>query len=967
MRQGYLRLFGAVSVIGVAAASHAQIGFGPRCFDPTNTQPLSTDYGEQVWGNNVIMAALGASGTATFGGKASSTDNPPCWADGAVTANSRGRLGFGAGVDGSIQSNFDDGMAYSFGYSIPGADWGYATITEDSKTNNGQPASTRSLFGANAFTTTFRGASDRYFFAEEAKSNVTVDLRVDEIGDAARLQWTLTNTDAANSHTIGLWVGLWMAMYSPSTNSVSGGGLLNAGVENNIFNTQFKDGYAIVPGVIPPTTEQRYIRSENTSGFPPYVDFCFGQTNAFGLRIENGPTPDTEDPTGLNSDCTPADEFALGQDFFLLGSPKAGGDAVFSDVMFGPRTADAPGGMGGDVTYLEAPGYIQKYYETNVAVGGARTIVQYYRGTWGIANYFKPYSVVVDAPPLMPTDLTSTTGLATPTGGYDIRVYVDNTRGFSTADKSIELDNVSVTIKLPAGINLASGETATKVIPKILPGGGPADTMSHVDFHVIPDGIANGILPYSVTVAPTPGPTKTVSGTIAVSATPKLTLAQGANLVGAPWQFTDNSWETILGLVAGTDFQAYTWDPVQNGYVISTSAARGVADWIVATNSIGIRTLAGNPTVPSDIASGAPLVLLKNGWNLVSNPYPYPVPVAQLIGATNANSSQAFVWSDLVSQGFVNGAIGYYNTSTGSYSYLQNGTDLLLPNVGYWIYVGVPQPLSLKYPAVFTEYLPNSNRSTVTPWTQTESQWRLQFSVHDSKSVDDQNFIGKVNTTADIAKLQIMKPPAMPAKVATGVTLAINGTVAGKVMPMAQALSATAGKQQYTMTVTAPTAGDVTLTWPNYATIPKTVQVRLVDTANGTSRLLSQSSGYTFTATAGSTRTFLVQLQSQTPGRAKIGNVIATRTSRAVGSPVAISYTLGVDATTSIQILNSAGSQVFTVTSGRAETAGVNSVVWNLRDNANRQVAPGTYRVLIRASTPDGSTDTRSVSVNVVR
>ncbi|MHB8635591.1 MAG: FlgD immunoglobulin-like domain containing protein [Fimbriimonadaceae bacterium] len=969
MRQGYLRLFGALTVVGAAVASNAQgggAGFGYNCIDINNTTPFSNPFLWQQWGNNVVMASLGVVGTVTFGGSRSTTDpDPPCFVNG-VTANMRGRLGFGAGTDGSYQTNFDDSMAYSFGYPIPGADWGYATLTTDSKTLNGEPASTRALFGSGAFTTSFTGSSDRYFFAEEAKGMTTIDLRIDEIGDTARLQWTLTNTDATASHTLGLWVGLWMAMFSTNTNTNSGSGLLQDGPYPANFAINDKLGYIVVPGVIPPSVEHRYIRSQDTSGFPSYVDYCFGQENAYGLRVENGPNPDTEDAQGLNSDCTPVDEFAQGQSFFLLGDPHTGGDSTFPDHMFGPPTAAAPGGTGGDVEVRDNPGYIQKYYEQSVAAGSARTIVQYYRSTWSASNYFKPYSVVLDAPPLMAADLTQTTGLATPSGGYLIRVYVDNTRGFSTADRSIELDNVLVTISLPPGLNLASGDTATRVIPKVLPGGTPADTMAHVDYHVIPDGIANGVLPYSVTVAPTPGPTKTVSGTIVVSATPKLTLAQGPNLVGVPWNFSDSSWEAVLGLVEGTDFQAYSWDPVQNGYVLSTTTSRGVADWIVATNNIGIRSLASNPQVPSDIPTGAPLVQLQGGWNLVANPYPYPVPLAQLIGATNANSQQDYIWTELVAQGFVNGAVGYYSTTTNSYNYLQNGTDLLLPNVGYWIYVGVPEPLTLKYPAVYQEYLPGSTRVAPNPWTQTDNQWRLQIAARTAKSIDDQNYVGKVATPADVTKLQIMKPPPMPAKIA-GVSVAINGTVKGKVTRMAQALSTTADRQQFTMTVTTPQAGDVTLTWPNIATIPKTVQVRLVDTATGATRIMNQTSGYTFTATAGATRTFQIQMQAHTPGRATIGNVIATRTSRAVGSPVAISYTLGVAATTSIQIVNAAGKPIYTVTSGRADSAGINSVVWNLRDNANRQVAPGIYKIVITASTPDGATARRNVSVNVVR
>ncbi len=221
-----------------------------------------------------------------------------------------------------------------------------------------------------------------------------------------------------------------------------------------------------------------------------------------------------------------------------------------------------------------------------------------------------------------------------------------------------------------------------------------------------------------------------------------------------------------MGLNQGTDFQAYQWDPIQNGYVLATTASRGIGYWIVPTNQIGLRALQSNPATPQDTSTSAGNLLLQSGWNLISNPYPYGIPVGQVIGATNANPNQDFVWSDLVSQGFVNGAIGYYDTTTQSYNYLQNGTDLLQPNVGYWLFVGVSQPLTIKFPPVFTEFLPNSTRSVTSPWTQTASTWRLQLAGRQGKVVDANNYIGQVATPALVKSLQIQKPPAMPAKVA---------------------------------------------------------------------------------------------------------------------------------------------------------------------------------------------------------
>ncbi len=445
MSQGYSKLLGTFAVLTLGCIARTQgLGWGSECFDPANTTPISPGASWFDDGNDVMMVALGVSGTVTYGGTPSTTDPHPGCFNTAETGNFAGRIGFGAGINGSAQSAFDDGMSYTFSYPYPAGTWGYATLTTDSPNLDGNPAASRTLFGSTAFSVAFEGASDRYVACTETLGMTQIDLRIDILGDTARLNWTFTNNDTKASHTLGLWFGCSTAM---ENGQGAESGFSGGQGANNV--TSDKTQYVVVPGVIPPTTEQRYIRATNPSGFPSFVNFDFGQTQAFGLRCENGPNADTEDSTGFNSDITQADEFALGQAVFLLGWP-AGTDQTFPDFMFGPTL---PNGEhdGGDVTYIDNPAFIQKYNEQSVAPGANRVIVQYFRSTWASSNYFRPYSVVVDAPQLMPTDLTTSTGIAAFTGpnapasgAYPIKVMVDNTRGFSKADQSIELDNVNV-------------------------------------------------------------------------------------------------------------------------------------------------------------------------------------------------------------------------------------------------------------------------------------------------------------------------------------------------------------------------------------------------------------------------------------------------------------------------------------------------------------------------------------------
>jgi flagellar hook assembly protein FlgD len=130
---------------------------------------------------------------------------------------------------------------------------------------------------------------------------------------------------------------------------------------------------------------------------------------------------------------------------------------------------------------------------------------------------------------------------------------------------------------------------------------------------------------------------------------------------------------------------------------------------------------------------------------------------------------------------------------------------------------------------------------------------------------------------------------------------------------------------------------------------------------------MRRASGYTFTAEKDALREFRIEATPGLTARAVIGNVVVSSQTRDRSGPIAITYTLSSEANTTIRILGGNGREVFTVTRGRADRAGENSVLWALRDNQNRSVAPGSYQVEITAETTDGERVRRFVPVNVIR
>lgn len=938
----------ALAAVGITTAS-AQADWGFQCIDPANTTPRSNDHAFAAIGNGIFRCHVGQSGTVTYG-----SASGPCYAQ-AVTNNLAGRIGFMMGDTGSVQDQnpadpanagfTDDLMVLTVGMPFdPSGSYGYATSTK-----NGN----RTLFGANGWTLSFVGASDRYMRHETVNDGIFVALRVDLVADAARLEWTMVNTEQ-QINSVGLWFGADIGMI---TNGIDLNGANTSGSSLGGLTTSAKPTFVTMPSARPPQTEKRLNRAADPSSYPDHVAFYFGQTAAAGMRIDTGPTPGTLDISG-NSDATQSSEIVLGNKGFVTGAAGAA-TPTFADAIIG------------DVTYTSNAAFLIKYPETPLAAnanpilngefanqnppGTWKRIVTYVRTPWGVGNYAEPYVAVADAPVLVAEDAGGQNGL-TP-NPMSLRVYVDNVFRYSSFENGTPLNDIKVTLNLPNGLSLAPGELGTKTIGFL-----PARQIAFVDFQIEADGVVVGDLPYSVTIKPggVP-PTKVINGTIRVSATPRVNILPDANLVTVPWTFADSAWNTILQpFQAPTDFQVYEWDPVQNGYIPSSTAQRGKSYWIVSNADLGSVPYTGASS-PSDAATGFPLINLKQGWNMIGNPYNYSVPVSQLVGRT---TSTTLTWAQMLSQNVISGSLVWFDSSVGDYQYLQGLDAFLEPNKGYWIYAF--QEFDLDFSTVNLPGLPGSSRgvNTTTPWQQTDKQWRLKLSARTNTSIDAENYVGIAKSATEAKNLSVFEAPMTPSQ---KVSLSVEQTVNGQPTRMAQALVDNNARREWKVVVTAKEAGEVTLTWPNVSTLPKNVRFRLTDLATNSVRDLKGASAYTFNMTAPGTREFKVEGLAAGAVNAVIGNVIATRPGRGPGDPVNITYSLSSDANVTVRILSGSGREVFTVTRGRSDRAGENTAVWTLRDNANRLVAPGAYRVEILAETDNGERVRKVIPLNIVR
>ncbi|MCU0317068.1 MAG: hypothetical protein MUC92_10795, partial [Fimbriimonadaceae bacterium] len=612
-----LTLLGA----GLSTSAVAQPGWLTLCLDPANTAPYSDPYGTIGPEPTPLMdATVGLFGTVTYGGSAG-----PCYAP-ARSLDAAGRLAFGIGAVGSVQSNFDDGLALTTGWPIDAAgDFTFARFTLNSETPAGSV-----LFGDGGLRSWFVGASRRYAEIGWGNADLDVTLNLRLIGDAARLQWRVRNV-ATQANSVGMLFGCYPGMRSqvPDTGGSGNFFIANSDLGTTLgpppFVNRFPERYAgwtVLPNGKPVRTERLWFL--NDQDFPSNVKFMFGQTNAYGMRVDNIPPAETPDATAT--------------DFFIIGNHGFPGPgilnnnnmrlSVFGDPTGTQRQADL---------ILTSVSFIQRFPGRTLAPGESRNIVHYIRSAQSVANYADPYTVVLDAPRLLSADNFQAGHQPSPA---TVRVWIDNQ--FATIDKEVALQNIRASIILPNGVSLAAGEQQTKFIPRIAP-----NELEFVDWQIVTNNTTYGDVPIQVVISPTPGPSKTIQTTIRLANLPTYNFTAGANLSSFPYRFGDASLDSILGLQAGRDYVAYTYDGDLRGYTPTQSVQRGIGYWIVPTSNLGQRALNG-ALPPDDAATGGLLVSLKQGWNLIGNPFNYPVKLDELIGVAEDSPSDALSWKELV-------------------------------------------------------------------------------------------------------------------------------------------------------------------------------------------------------------------------------------------------------------------------------------------------------------------------------
>lgn len=390
-------------------------------------------------------------------------------------------------------------------------------------------------------------------------------------------------------------------------------------------------------------------------------------------------------------DCVKPDYIAIGQ-----WSELAGADTWL------------PGGYNPDplkpVTDLN---WLLCWNPVSLGPGASRKIVTYFgvgaaTGAWnyrvGRSMEQDSCSLAVQGPRSLKYDST-TVGLNDLTPNpFEIKAYLYN---LATDPGPYNLEDVSMSLYLPAGLTLALGQSAKQTVGEV----SANSESSAVVWQVEPTGEYSGELEYFVTARDVSGWQQVVSRKIFVPATKKSVFRSGYQLMHVPFTFNNPSIQHALGLPAGS-FGAKYYDSGTGQYLPVTQLQPGQAFWVY------VSTVASGRTLPFALADDAAIVgedagrqtreqyiQLRRGWNLIGNPFVYPMYWGQVLVASTSDPVISTVSLDqAVTNGWLSKTVFSWIPQSGTYEHFKDNSSLLMPWRGYWVRANVPCTLVLRPP-----------------------------------------------------------------------------------------------------------------------------------------------------------------------------------------------------------------------------------------------------------------------------
>jgi len=372
--------------------------------------------------------------------------------------------------------------------------------------------------------------------------------------------------------------------------------------------------------------------------------------------------------------------------------------------------------------------------------------------------------------------------------------------------------------------------------------------------------------------------------------------------------------------------------------------APGKGYWVKFPASTPVTVTGETPEADADWRIG-----LSYGWNQIGGPFESSIPIGSLLVEKANDEPISFL--DAWSTGLVGKIIWKYTPGAG---YEQASS--LDPWEGYWIKCNVANGVVLIVPGpgsrsrARTAVSEAAGRGPGRAEPPSRDTWSIKLSARSLEGDGSAVTLGVAPGATDgfDNAFDAESPPSYGrvVKVASLVSGRAGDGCALDTRP------ASAVKTSWEVTVVPGEPNqDIVLRWQDIASAPKRCRLTLLDQATGRNRFMRTTSAYRFNSGDGSPRRFTVIADSSPAARLMITNVIPSATR---GPSVSFSYNLSADAQVAAEIVGSDGRRVRALEQGRPTRSGINSLLWDKRDDQGRPVPAGVYILQLTAATEDG-------------
>jgi hypothetical protein len=345
---------------------------------------------------------------------------------------------------------------------------------------------------------------------------------------------------------------------------------------------------------------------------------------------------------------------------------------------------------------------------------------------------------------------------------------------------------------------------------------------------------------------------------------------------------------------------------------------------------------------------------LYPGWNMIGCGRNHNVELGELLVQRGASDSQPF--ADAITDGWVQAGLWAYSQQSG-----YELTQRLQPFEGYWMRCLLPEGVTLIFPAGTTtaRLADRTSKLDSSPFGTTTWQTTLVLDYGNRHSTATMGAAPSAGDGLD-ARCDLQSPPPFDGQPALRFSHRDWGADAGEYVSDFRSKGARGPWRVRVSGV--PKGAGARLRWPDLSQVPTHLRPVLIDRTRGREVYMRTAGGYEFSGTGGPIN-LMIELRGESAATLAVTSLSSVRSRRGA----VITYSVSADAAVTARVLNLAGRPVRDLVANRSQTAGLSTLLWNLRSDAGSLVPNGTYLVELTARSPDGQATRGVTAVSVAR